>query len=135
MRHVSAWRNIRGHTMEYMQDKVEKYIKDNNITKKHFAEMICVTPSHLYSWLGGKQKFDKTLLKRVRSFLDGERNINNPYVVQKTVANKHRYSYRTNSGIRYSHDTITCSNCGKSWVDQEKKYCPRCRCELIYESE
>ena len=91
MRHVSAWRNIRGHTMEYMQDKVEKYIKDNNITKKHFAEMICVTPSHLYSWLGGKQKFDKTLLKRVRSFLDGERNINNPYVVQKTVANKHRY--------------------------------------------
>lgn len=121
--------------METLQDIVEQYVNNNHITKKRFAEMICVTPSHLYSWLGGHTRFNKEILKRIKTFVDGERFLDNPYTVQKVVANKYHYSYRTNSGIRYGHDTFTCSNCGKSWVDQEKKYCPKCRCELIYDKK
>lgn len=57
--------------MEFLQDAVERYCKENKVKKKDFADKIGVTPAKLSHWLAGRTRFSLTTLEKVKAVIKG----------------------------------------------------------------
>ena len=55
--------------MEFLQDAVERYCKENKVKKKDFADKIGVTPAKLSHWLAGRTRFSLTTLEKVKAVI------------------------------------------------------------------
>ena len=60
--------------MEFLQDAVERYCKENKVKKKDFADKIGVTPAKLSHWLAGRTRFSLTTLEKVKALLQQKQN-------------------------------------------------------------
>lgn len=55
--------------MDFLQDAVEKYCKENKVRKKDFAEKIGVKPAKLSHWLAGRTRFSLNTLEKVKAII------------------------------------------------------------------